>query len=140
VTRKGWLIWSVGVFAYILAVMQRTTFGIASLDAAARFAITPGALSAFVFVQVAVYIAAQIPAGLAVDRFGSRAMLVASGSLLAAGQLLLAVAPNLGLAVLARVLVGLGDAVVFVAVLALVPRWFPAARVPLVTQVTTILC
>jgi MFS family permease len=140
VTRKGWLIWSVGVLAYILAVMQRTTFGIASLDAAARFAITPGALSAFVFVQVAVYIAAQIPAGLAVDRFGSRAMLVVSGSLLAAGQLLLAVAPDLGLAVLARVLVGLGDAVVFVAVLAIVPRWFPATRVPLVTQVTTILC
>lgn len=139
-TRKGWLIWSVGVLAYVLAVMQRTTFGIASLDAAARFAISPGALSAFVFVQVAVYVAAQIPAGLAVDRFGSRAMLVVSGSLLAAGQLLLAVAPNLGLAVLARVLVGLGDAVVFVAVLALVPRWFPAGRVPLVTQVTTILC
>ena len=140
VTRRGWLIWSVGVLAYVLAVMQRTTFGIAGLDAAARFAITPGALSVFVFVQVAVYIAAQIPAGLAVDRFGSRAMLVVSGSLLAAGQLLLAVAPNLTLAVLARVLVGLGDAVVFVAVLALVPRWFPVARVPLVTQVTTILC
>ena len=41
---------------------------------------------------------------------------------------------------LARVLVGLGDAAVFTAVLALVPRWFPARRVPLVVQVTTILC
>jgi MFS family permease len=140
VTRRGWVIWSVGVLAYVLAVMQRTTFGIAGLDAAARFAITPGALSAFVFVQVAVYIAAQIPAGLAVDRFGSRAMLVVSGTLLAAGQLLLAVAPDLALAVLARVLVGLGDAAVFTAVLALVPRWFPARRVPLIVQITTILC
>src|SRR6476620_4213660 len=92
VTSKGWVIWSVGVFAYVLAVMQRTTFGIAGLDAVTRFAITPGALSAFVFVQVAVYLAAQIPAGLAVDRFGSRVMLVVSGTLLAAGQLLLAVA------------------------------------------------
>jgi MFS family permease len=128
------------VFAYVLAVMQRTTFGIAGLDAVTRFAITPGALSAFVFVQVAVYLAAQIPAGLAVDRFGSRVMLVVSGTLLAAGQLLLAVAPDVVSAVLARVLVGLGDAVVFTAVLALVPRWFPARRVPLVIQVTTILC
>ena len=140
VTRRGWIVWSVGVLAYVLAVMQRTTFGIASLDAAARFAITPGALSAFVFVQLAVYLAAQIPAGLAVDRFGSRAMLVVSGTLLAAGQLLLAVAPDIVSAVLARVLVGLGDAAVFTAVLALVPRWFPARRVPLVVQVTTILC
>lgn len=139
-TRRGWIVWSVGVLAYVLAVMQRTTFGIAGLAAADRFAITPGALSAFVFVQVAVYLAAQVPAGLAVDRFGSRAMLVVSGALLAAGQLLLAVAPDLGWAVLARVLVGLGDAAVFTAVLALVPRWFPAQRVPLVVQVTTILC
>jgi MFS family permease len=140
VTWRGWIVWSVGVLAYVLAVMQRTTFGIAGLDATTRFAITPGALSAFVFVQVAVYLAAQIPAGIAVDRFGSRVMLVTSGVLLAAGQLLLAVAPDLPLAVLARVLVGLGDAAVFTAVLALVPRWFPARRVPLVVQVTTILC
>jgi MFS family permease len=42
--------------------------------------------------------------------------------------------------VLARVLVGLGDALVFTAVLALVPRWFPAGRVPVAIQVTTILC
>src|SRR5260370_40761903 len=34
---------------------------------------------------------------------------------------------------------GLGDAIVFAAVLGLVPRWFPARRVPLITQLTTIL-
>ena len=138
--RRRWIVWAVGVVAYILAVMQRTTFAIAGLDAAERLTITPGVLSAFVFVQVAVYLAAQVPAGIAVDRFGSRAMLVVSGVLLAAGQLLLAVAPDLVTAVLARVVVGLGDAAVFTAVLALVPRWFPAGRVPLLVQVTTMLC
>lgn len=132
--------WSVGVLAYVLAVMQRTTLGVAGLDAAERFAVSPGTLSVFVFVQVAVYIAAQIPAGILVDRFGSRAMLVVSGVLLAVGQLVLALATVLPLAVLARVLVGAGDAVVFNAVLALVPRWFVARRVPLITQITTILC
>ena len=60
---RGWIVWAVGVLAYVLAVMQRTTFAVAGLDAADRFAITPGALSAFVFVQVAVYLAAQIPGG-----------------------------------------------------------------------------
>ena len=42
------------------------------------------------------------------------------------------------MAIGARVLVGTGDAIVFVAVLALIPRWFEARRVPLVTQLTTI--
>jgi MFS family permease len=136
---QAWAVWAVGVLAYILTVMQRTTLGVSGLDAAARFAISPGALSTFVFVQVAVYIIAQVPAGVLVDRLGARAMLVVSGSLLTAGQLCLAFAATLPLAVLARVLVGTGDAVVFVAVLALVPRWFPSRRVPLLTQLTTIL-
>ena len=131
--------WAVGVLTYILTVMQRTSLGVAGLDAAKRFGITPGVLAAFVFIQVTVYIAAQTPAGLLVDRFGPRAMLVVSGVFLTTGQLMLAGATALPQAVLARILVGLGDAVVFVAVLGLVPRWFAARRVPLITQLTTIL-
>jgi MFS family permease len=136
---QGWAVWVVGVLAYILTVMQRTSLGDAGLEAAKRFGITPGMLAAFVFIQVAVYIAAQTPAGLLVDRFGPRPMLVVSGIFLTSGQLVLAGATALPQAVLARILVGLGDAIVFVAVLGLVPRWFAARRVPLITQLTTIL-
>src|SRR5580658_4847449 len=136
---QGWAVWAVAVLTYILTVMQRTSLGVAGLDAARRFGITPGVLAAFVFIQVTVYLAAQTPAGLLVDRFGPRVMLVVSGVFLTTGQLLLAGATALPEAVLARVLVGLGDAIVFVAVLALVPRWFAARRVPVITQLTTIL-
>ena len=131
--------WAVGVLIYILTVMQRTSLGVAGLEAAKRFGISPGLLAAFVFIQVTVYVAAQTPAGLLVDRFGPRVMLVVSGVFLTAGQLVLAGATALPQAILARILVGLGDAVVFVAVLGLVPRWFAARRVPLITQLTTIL-
>jgi MFS family permease len=139
-SRRGWLVWAVAVLGYVLAVAQRTTLGVAGLDAADRFALDPGTLSAFVFVQLAVYVLAQIPAGLLVDRFGSRAMLVVSGVLLAAGQLVMAFTAELPLAVLARVLVGAGDAAVFSAAFSLVPRWFPARRVPVFTQLTGMLC
>jgi MFS family permease len=132
-------VWGVGVLTYILTVMQRTSLGVAGLEAAKRFGITPGVLAAFVFIQVTVYVAAQTPAGLLVDRYGPRVMLVISGVFLTAGQLLLASATALPQAVLARILVGLGDAIVFVAVLGLVPRWFAARRVPVITQLTTIL-
>ena len=131
--------WAVGVLTYILTVMQRTSLGVAGLEAARRFGITPGVLAAFVFIQVTVYVAAQTPAGLLVDRYGPRVMLVISGVFLTAGQLLLASATALPQAVLARILVGLGDAIVFVAVLGLIPRWFAARRVPVITQLTTIL-
>src|SRR3954467_12353547 len=111
------LVWAVGMLGYVLAVMQRTTFGVAGLDAADRFGISPAALSGFVFLQVAVYISAHLPGGLLVDRWGARTVLVLGGVALTAGQLLLAFAPALAFAVLARVLVGAGDAVMFVAVL-----------------------
>src|SRR6185437_13960591 len=136
--RVAWLIWTVGVAAYILTVMQRTTLAAAGLDAADRFGLSPGTLAAFVFIQVAVFSVAQIPAGLMVDRFGPRAMLVANAVLLAGGQILLAHATTMPVAAAARVLVGTGDAVVFAATLALIPRWFSPRRVPLMTQLTTI--
>ncbi|HYJ57631.1 MAG TPA: MFS transporter, partial [Mycobacterium sp.] len=137
-TSAAWLIWTVGVTAYILTVMQRTTLAAAGLDAADRFGLNPGSLAAFVFIQVAVFSVAQIPAGLLVDRYGPRAMLVANAVLLACGQILLAHATTMPVAAAARVLVGTGDAVVFAATLALIPRWFAARRVPVMTQLTTI--
>jgi len=136
----SWVVWGVGVLAYVLTVMQRTTLGVAGLDAARHLGVSVGTLSLFVFVQVAVYMLAQLPAGFLTDRHGARAMLVASATLLAVGQLLLALSTALPAAVLGRVLVGVGDAIVLVAVLALLPRWFPARRVPMLTQLTTILC
>src|SRR6185312_12898497 len=61
---------------------------------------------------------------------------VSGGVLMAAGQALMATADGVGGAVLARVLVGAGDAMTFISVLRLVPQWFPARRVPIVTQLT----
>lgn len=138
--RRAYLIWSVGVLAYIITVAHRTSMGVAGVEAAERFQIDPGRLSLFVFVQLGVYVAAQIPAGLLVDRFGSRIMLVVSGSLLAAGQVTVGLATVLPVAVLGRVLVGAGDAVVFSAVFSLVPRWFPSRKVALYAQITGMLC
>ena len=92
---KAWLVWSVGVTAYILTVMQRTTLAAAGLDAAERFGLSPGSLTIFIFIQVAVFSVAQIPAGLLVDRYGPRALLVANAALLASGQLLLATATSM---------------------------------------------
>ena len=60
-TRVAWLIWTVGVAAYILTVMQRTTLAAAGLDAADRFGLSPGTLAAFVFIQVAVFSASADP-------------------------------------------------------------------------------
>lgn len=131
-----WVIWAVGLVAYVVGVMQRTSLGVAGLDAAARFHAGPAALSGFVVLQLLVYASLQVPAGVLLDRFGARVLVVAGAVIMAAGQLLLAVATALPLAISARLLVGAGDALTFISVLSVIGAWFPARRVPLMTQLT----
>src|ERR1700754_3019272 len=133
---RVWVVWAVGLAAYLVGVMHRTSFGVAGLDAAARFTAGPAALSGFVVLQLLVYASLQIPVGVLLDRFGARQLIVAGAFTMAAGQLVLALATDLPSAILARVLVGAGDALSFISVLSVVTAWFPARRVPLMTQLT----
>jgi MFS family permease len=135
---RPWIVWATGLLAYIVAVLDRTTLGVSGLDAADRFGASPGVLSTFVVLQVIVYAGAQVPAGLLLDRFGSKALIAAGAALMAAGQLVLAFTESLPVAIAARAVLGLGDAVTFISVLRLVPHWFPSRQVPLVTQLTGI--
>ena len=135
---RPWIVWTTGLLAYIVAVLDRTTLGVSGLAAADRFSTGPGLLSTFVVLQVVVYAGAQVPAGVLLDRFGSKALIAAGGVLMASGQLVLAFTESLPTAIAARAVVGLGDAVTFISVLRLVPHWFAMRQVPLVTQLTGI--
>lgn len=135
---RPWIVWATGLLAYIVAVLDRTTLGVSGLQAADRFAANPSVLSSFVVLQVIVYAGAQVPAGLLLDRFGSRRLIVSGAALMATGQLVLALSESLPAAIAARAIVGLGDALTFISVLRLVPYWFTPERVPLVTQLTGI--
>ncbi len=95
-------------------------------------------LSSFVVLQVVVYAAAQVPAGVLLDKLGCKTLIVAGALAMSAGQLGLALTTSLPVAIGARAVVGLGDAVTFISVLRLVPHWFRPTQVPLVTQLTGI--
>ena len=133
---RAWAVWAVGLSAYVVAVLHRTSLGVAGLDAQLRFDIGAGALASFAVLQLLVYAGLQVPVGLLLDRFGSVRLVVGGALVMAAGQALMAFSDGITGAVLARVLVGAGDAMTFISVLRLVPQWFPARRVPVVTQLT----
>lgn len=138
VTRRAYLVWSVGVTAFTLTVMHRTTLGVAGIDASDRLGISPAVLSAVMLSQTVVFLVLHIPSGMLVDRWGSRACLALGALLVACGQLGVALTRDLGVLIAGRMLIGVADSVVLVATLALVPRWFPARRVPLMTQLTAL--
>ena len=134
--RRAWWVWSVGVAAYVVAVLQRTSLGVAGIDATHRFDISASVLASFAVLQLLVYASLQVPVGLLLDRFGSRRLIVMGALLMSAGQLMLAVSPTVWLAVVGRVLVGAGDAMTFISVLRLVTAWLPPNRVAVMSQTT----
>ncbi len=136
---RAWLVWAVGLLAYTVAVFHRASLGVAGIAAQDRFSAGASVVSLFVVLQLAVYAALQVPVGVALDRIGSRRMIVLGAVTMAVGQLTLAFAQDVATALGARVLVGAGDAMTFISVLRLVSVWFPGRRVPMITQLTGIL-
>lgn len=125
-----------GVAAYMLAVVNRSSLSAVGIDTAERFGADAATLSMFAVVQLAVYGGMQIPVGLLLDRYGARPIMAIGMLLMAVGQLTLAFSPSVGVAIFARVLLGAGDAAVFPGVLRLIATWFPAQRGPLMSQLT----
>jgi sugar phosphate permease len=133
---RAWLIWGIGVTAYMLSVANRTSLAAVGTDAAHRFSADASTLSMFAVLQLAVYGAMQLPIGILLDRLGSRPIITVGMVLMAAGQLLMALSPNVGIAILARMVIGAGDAAIFPSVVRLVATWFPAQRNSLMVQLT----
>lgn len=137
--RRAWAIWAVALTAYILAVFHRTSLGVAGLLAAERFDITAAQLSTFTVLQLSVYAVMQIPVGVLLDRYGAKKLILTGLALMTAGQLWFAFAGTFEAGVLARVLLGAGDAMIFISLMRLVALWFRVRQAPSVTQLTGML-
>jgi MFS family permease len=107
---------------------------VAGVEATERFGVAAAALSTLAVVQLAVYAVLQVPVGVAIDRLGPRLLITVGACLMFAGQATLAIAPNLGVAILARALVGAGDAMTFLSAIRLLSAWFGGKSLPLASQ------
>src|SRR5699024_922912 len=122
--RRAFAVWGVALLVYVLAVFHRSSLAVAGLVATERFGISASQLASFAMLQLLVYAAMQIPVGLMLDRFGPRRVLITGLATLTVAQVGFAFAQSYPAALAARVLVGIGDAMIFVCVLRLVTSWF----------------
>jgi len=124
----AWSIWALGAALYLGGFFQRVAPAVMTQELMGEFSISAaglGNLSAFYLYG---YVAMQIPTGLMVDRLGARRVLAAGAAIAALGSFLFAVAPNLPLAKLGRLLVGGSVGVAWVGTLKLAAHWLPARR------------
>jgi MFS family permease len=113
---------------YLVSQFLRNSVGVIAPDLAAEIGLSAAEIgllsSAFFFA----FAAAQLPLGVAIDRYGpKRCMLVCAGVAFA-GALLFAVATTVTGLIAARVLMGLGSSCYLMAPLALYARRFPPER------------
>lgn len=104
------------------------------MAAAHRFDTGAAALSSLAAAQLAVYAAMQIPAGMALDRFGAKKLIVLGSLLTGVGNLTVALAEALPIAIIGRMIVGFGDAFVFISMIRLVNGWVTGPRATRYTQ------
>ena len=122
------LVMTIGVTAYVLSVSQRSSMGVAALEAADRFQTNAEQLATLASAQLLVYALMQIPVGILLDRFGPKLLLAAGALAMAFGQFIVAFSTELGLAVAGRMLVGFGDAFTFISMIRLVNGWYTGKR------------
>ncbi len=138
-SRKALIFWTVGVLAYMVGVFQRQSLGVTGIDAQSRFAVGASGLAMLAMVQILIYAVMQVPVGILVDRLGSKRILLLGALVMAIGQLIFALSGGLLGAITGRVLVGCGDAMMFLSVIRIVNVWFPPLRNPLMVQITGLL-
>ena len=122
--RNATLVSIAAVLAYFVAVAERSSLGVAAIQASERFDVTAAQLSSLTVMQLAVYAAMQLPVGVLLDRYGSRRLIVVGAIFMAAGQLYVASADSLGQAVFGRAILGMGDAFTFISMIRLINHWY----------------
>lgn len=119
---------------YLIAVAQRSSLGVAAIEASSRFEVNAATLSSLGVVQLAVYAAMQVPVGVFLDRYGAKNSLVLGALVMFSGQAIVAFSVDFGFAVAGRMLVGFGDAFTFIALIRVVNSWFSDTRASLFQQ------
>lgn len=116
------------ILIYIVSQFLRNSIGVIAPNIAEEIglsAVEIGLLSSAYFLAFA---AAQLPLGVALDRFGPKRCIVTSAGFVVLGAAIFALADNAGGLIIGRAFLGLGTASFFMGPLALYARWFAAER------------
>jgi len=134
--QRAWLIWAVAAGFYSYGFFHRVAPSVIVDELMRSFALDAtllGTLSAAYFYT---YAALQVPLGVLLDRFGPRRILTLGALAAAGGGTVFAIADGIGVALLARALIGAGVAVGYIGTLKLVSAWFPLQRFGLLAGLT----
>lgn len=122
------LVFTVLAGAYLLVFFHRLSPAVIALDLMRDLSVGGAAIGLLSSAYFYPYAAMQLPAGLLADSWGSRRTVTVFFLIAGAGSLLFGLAGGWGWALTARVLVGVGVAMVFVPTLKILTHWYAPAQ------------
>ena len=122
--RLRWTAFALGALAFVLAFFHRLAPGAIAGELQQAFANSSASLGLLAATYFYVYFAMQVPSGILADTLGPRKLFTAGSLVAGTGSIIFGLAPDFGIAVFGRFLVGLGVSVAFIAVLKLNAAWF----------------
>ncbi len=113
---------------YIVSQFFRNTIAVIAPDLAAELNLSPVEIGLLASAFFFAFAAAQVPLGVALDRFGPKRCLLVCVAILVVGTVVFSTAATVNGLIDGRILIGLGAASFLVAPLTLYARWFAPER------------
>jgi predicted MFS family arabinose efflux permease len=135
---RAYLAWAAVATAYAIAFLQRVSPQSVSLNFMHDFSTDAAGVAMLASSYFWGYTLMQIPAGLLVDRYGVKRVVLFSMAASSLGSAAFALAPNLLDVFAARLVVACGDALVFTALLKLVAQSFTDERFGVMSGVSQV--
>jgi sugar phosphate permease len=128
VLRYRWLIFWLLALAYLFVYFHRTALSVVEVDLENAFQTSASLMGFLGSVYFYCYAFMQFPAGLISDSLGPRKGVTFFLVIASVGSIMFGMAPNIGMAILGRFLVGLGVSLVFIATMKILSQWFRAGE------------
>jgi len=123
-TRRRWVVWGVLALGFLLVNVHRLSSAVLSEDLMRAFDATGSQLGTLHSAFFYIYAPMQVLAGVFADRLGIRTTATGGVFVMSIGGVAFGLAPVYPVAFLARVLIGLGASVVFIATLRFCSNWY----------------
>ncbi len=122
--RKRWIMWLLLVTLHLITNFHRVSFNVVADLLTAEFSLTGAGLGNLAAAYTYTYLVMQVPGGMLVDRLGPRRISVLTGGALAAGSILLGVAPSAPVVFMGRLFLGFGGSVILINIFKFQASWF----------------
>lgn len=134
----GWTLWSIAALFYAYEFIHRVVPSILTNELRLGLNINDHQLGTIGAMYFYAYAAFQLPAGVLIDRYGAKKLLVMASAILTLGSFIFATTSSIFVAQVSRFMIGMGSAFAFIGCLKIGAQWLTMSSFPLVVGLTNL--